>query len=66
MSTHPLLVLTWQKSGTPYHNNPYIYFHTCQLILWQQHLLTVAALNLPFVPTASQFACLLQLNICPP
>lgn len=52
--------------GLPYHSNPYIYFHTCRLPLWQQHSLAAAALNLHFVLADSQLVSSLQLNICPP
>lgn len=52
-------------SGLPYHDNPYAYFETSQLTLWQQHLPTSAPLNLHFVLTDSLLVCLLQLNICP-
>lgn len=47
-----LITETW-TGGLLYLDNPYVYFQTGQLTLWQQHSLTAAALNLHFVLTDS-------------
>lgn len=57
-----------RSSPSPYHHHHHLcfYFHADQLILWQRHSPTGAALKLHFVPVASPLVRLLRLNVCPP